>query len=70
MSTILIATFLRVLIIGYALLMLNRISRIAFNPTKREIRDAIGSLPFIAVWPLAVFSKRGRTIMLKKAKEI
>lgn len=68
MSIILIILVWRLWLVGTILLFLNSITTWLFNPNKKTFKAFLMSIPFIAVWPLAVFSPNGRKIIFKRIK--
>jgi hypothetical protein len=55
---------------GAALLLLNALSGLVFKPSKDEGKRTLKSILFIPVWPLAIFSRSGRAILLKHAENL
>lgn len=68
MGLILITMVWRIWLIVTIFLFLNSMTTWLFRPTNKTLKYFFMSLPFIAVWPLAVFSPNGRKIIFRKIK--
>lgn len=60
----------RVWLVGAALLFLNSLSRLVFNPSLVEFKGLALAIPLIVVWPLALFAPKGRAMLLKRVKKL
>lgn len=70
MSIVFILIAWRVWLIVTAVLLLNAASRLMFKPSKALAKDVARSIPFIAVWPIAMFSPQGRKKIFIRIKGV
>jgi hypothetical protein len=61
---------LRLWMWGCALLLMNSISMFAFTPSLKRILPTIHSILCIPVWPLALFSIEGRTVLFNRIQKL
>lgn len=69
-TEIFIILYWRVYLIVIGVLILNAMSQLVFAPTLEKAKDTCMSIVFSFVWPLALFSKDGRLILLNKTKQL
>lgn len=70
MGLLLMTLAWRVWLIVTVILMAGVVSRVVFQPTKKSFKQAAGQLPFILIWPLAIFSPKGRSKLFNLTKKI
>lgn len=53
-----------------AIIFLNSVSMVVFNPTWGRFKRALLGMPLVLVWPIALFSKQGRAVLFNRSKEL
>jgi hypothetical protein len=70
MSLFYIVMAWRIWIVVAAVLFLNPLASFAFGPSKTSFCNLLKSLPFILIWPLAVFAPAGRAVLFKRFQQL